>query len=470
MGLLLFFTAPPGCASAQHPQVPLLPSENSPDYSTCVTCHANRTEGATVHPAVLLGCDGCHTAERYKEETDVFLNTEGNDLCFACHEDKRPTNTQVSTHWPIRKNRCIECHDPHATAAPYLLRRATEGTSRSENLCLTCHEEIADQIERPVKHAVIEFGCGTCHTTHRSEPDGAQEGMYHLTKSSPGLCLDCHDGSDASLQAAHHGQPFATANCAECHNPHGSDNPKLLNNVLHPPFQADCETCHLEPKDGKVVLQEGGRRTLCLVCHTGVEEAIAQATTEHPPATMDDGCVICHSPHAGTAAKQLRLGPVSTCTACHSETGDARANKQYLHRPAFELGCAVCHRPHGGSRGSLLRAEVNDLCLECHDSAVTRKVGIAKRDGKPVVLFQGALELPAAAFEGINTITLSADRDRGHPFLARHPVQGKYQLGDNMSCVTCHNPHATNGNPKLFVTEDANQWVLCRTCHSKDIS
>lgn len=468
LAVVIFFAAGGGSLSQiQHPEIPSVAEGNDPDFSTCAVCHEDKTQGEVLHPAVALGCNSCHAVERYRDETDVFLTTEGNDLCFACHEDKRPTPAQIDVHQPVRRNLCTECHEPHSTLAPHLLRRATDSTSREENLCLTCHENTARLIEQPVKHAVIEFGCTACHTTHKSEPGDTQEGTFHLTKSLPGLCIDCHD-ADSQLQTAHSGQPFATANCAECHNPHGSETPKLLNRYVHPPFAAGCDTCHLEPDKERVVLQEGGRRALCLVCHSDVEETIAQVTQKHPPADMEDGCVVCHSPHASGATKLLRHGSVGTCTSCHSDLSAARASKEYLHRPVYDLGCAVCHQAHGAAQARLLRAEVNTLCLECHDSSVSRAVWVANRDRKPLSLFAGKVELPAEVLQGVATITLFGEKERGHPFLARHPVRGKYQVGDNMTCVTCHAPHVADGNPKLFVTEAADQWLLCRKCHAGD--
>ena len=56
----------------------------------------------------------------------------------------------------------------------------------------------------------------------RSDEIGKAEFDYHLTKSAPALCIDCHDVKDASLQKAHHDQPFGTADCTTCHDPHQS--------------------------------------------------------------------------------------------------------------------------------------------------------------------------------------------------------------------------------------------------------
>lgn len=467
--LLLLFPAGALPQGTQHPPVPDIAGSSEPDFTSCTVCHAEKSEAAVVHPALELGCESCHAVDRYKDETSVYLSVLGNDLCFQCHEDKKPQADQPTVHMPVRTETCITCHDAHSSAAPHLLKRASEGRDPASNLCLRCHTNIAELLAKPIEHAAVDMGCSTCHTTHKSEPASEAEGIYHLNSSPPALCLDCHGGDTPALQKAHYGQPVEDSYCAGCHNPHGSDAAKLLKPVAHPPFEArDCEICHAAPKDGKVQLVEGGRRELCLTCHSDVEEALAQVKVTHPPLEMDDGCVYCHSPHATNAPHQLKQGPVRTCFDCHTDLAEARATKDHLHYPAFKLGCPVCHQAHGGQQERLLRAGTNDLCMECHDPGIRAKVRAQERENKPLALFEGKVEVPPQALAGIETIRLIAGQ-RGHPFIARHPVRGKYQLGDNLSCVTCHTPHAANGSEKLFVTESAAYQPLCQKCHRKEM-
>ena len=72
-------------------------------------------------------------------------------------------------------------------------------------------------------------------------PQGWREGQDGIRLSPdqsrlPALCLDCHDATSADLIKAHQGQPFATANCVQCHDPHQSRSPKLMQAYTHPPF------------------------------------------------------------------------------------------------------------------------------------------------------------------------------------------------------------------------------------------
>lgn len=404
-----------------------------------------------------MGCDTCHKVEQEDDETEILLTVEGNELCFTCHEDKRPQPAQLSVHSPVRTGQCTACHDPHSTQSAHLLRRATESREPGENLCLGCHRDITAQIQKPMQHAAVDLGCAACHTTHKSDPGGAPEGVFHLTKAQPELCLDCHEAGDASLQAAHLNQPFASARCSECHNPHGSERAKLLNNFVHSPFaEKQCDTCHEAPQSGKVVLSEGARRELCLTCHADMQERLDKAPVAHAALSEESGCVGCHSPHAATYPYQVRRGPVALCLTCHTGRAQERVEKAYLHRPAFEQSCLICHQEHTGERPRRLRAEVNDLCLECHGNQNAAKF----QAGGMVKLFGDTVEVDTAALSGLRILALRPGAQRGHPF-GGHPVSG----ADPINCVTCHNPHATNGSPKFLVTETANSTPLCVKCH-----
>ncbi|MCL4523130.1 MAG: hypothetical protein M1453_08220 [Acidobacteria bacterium] len=466
--LLLPIFANDGLAQTPHPAVPRTTDGSAFDFNSCKQCHEAKLKGTSVHAAVQVGCDACHAVEHYKNETDIYVRSEGNELCYECHEDKKPKTSQTTLHFALRKEPCTTCHDPHSSAAPHLLKRAAEGRDHESNLCLTCHTQIEALLKKPTQHAAVDMGCATCHTTHRSEPAGEPEGIFHLNKPPAALCLECHGADVPALRKAHQDQPIEKANCAECHNPHGSDAPKLLNSFVHAPFAAGCDTCHAAAVDGKIQLLDGARRTLCLACHSNIEEQLQQARVTHTPAEMEEGCVTCHSPHAASSPRQLRLGPVRTCFVCHEELAEARATKQHLHQPVFAQGCFVCHQPHGGAQNHLLRAETNDLCMECHNPGIAATVRTQRRDKKAVELFGGKVEIFPDALARIPTIDLLPSKDKGHPLIPRHPVRGKYQLGDNMTCVTCHTPHAANGNPKLFVTESAAQQELCRKCHQED--
>jgi predicted CXXCH cytochrome family protein len=109
----------------------------------------------------------------------------------------------------------------------FQLRKATSGDQKEKYLPHV-PPRWSNVPEKGSRHAALDMGCETCHVTHKTGARGTLEFDYHLTKSTPALCIDCHDVKDAGLQKAHQNQPFGTANCISCHDPHQSASPKLL--------------------------------------------------------------------------------------------------------------------------------------------------------------------------------------------------------------------------------------------------
>ena len=95
--------------------------------------------------------------------------------------------------------------------------------------------------------------CGLCH-------DSSRKGK--LIEPQPGLCYQCHDRYEGKFE---HG-PVASGNCTACHNPHASDNPKLL-------------------------LRKG--QDLCLHCHESDQIDIVPAHEK----IDGSACTSCHNPH-----------------------------------------------------------------------------------------------------------------------------------------------------------------------------
>jgi predicted CXXCH cytochrome family protein len=447
----------------EHPEIPWSVRGEEIDFSSCSACHTDKTEGTVIHPALEMGCETCHEVDQDQDWTDVFLVAEGNELCVTCHGDKQAEPSQIDLHSPVRRDQCITCHDSHVSDNDALLRQPLEGLTREENLCLTCHDNISAQLAKENVHGAVEFGCATCHTTHKSDPVDTPEAQFHLNEAQPGLCVNCHDIEDETLVTVHSGQPFQTANCTMCHNPHGSDNAKLINNTVHGAFEMGCETCHDTPANGEVVLQEGAGKDMCLMCHEDVSEKLASGETIHFPLEMDDGCINCHNPHATTSPKLLKDGPVRTCFSCHSELAEQRAAKDFLHRPVFEQSCVICHQPHTGERERFLRTNVSELCLGCHGSQARKQLA----GGQNLLLYKGVKEVSPKALQGIRFLPVRPGQTKGHP-VASHPVAGEHTIKgtpQEITCVICHTPHAANGSQKLFASETSRSMEVCTKCH-----
>jgi predicted CXXCH cytochrome family protein len=431
-----------------------VPLEKNTDQAKCLECHSDKNQGKAVHSAMATGCLTCHEVRVNKDVTRVKLVAAVPfRLCLTCHADKDATQIKGHVHQPAVRD-CLTCHDPHASANKNQLLKATSG-EKKDNLCLTCHTQGLSIPEKGSRHAALDMGCQTCHTTHKTGLEPSAENRFHLTKAAPALCVDCHDPKDAALQKAHQNQPFGRANCLQCHDPHASAAPKLMAKFLHSPFaDKNCEMCHAPAKDGKVVLTQPDVKSLCVTCHDDKAKLIQAAKVQHPGAA--GACTDCHNPHASAQPGLPKTDAVNICLSCHADQSE-QAKKAHLHQPAFEQGCAICHEPHGGDNQHLVRASTpNALCMECHGPDSRPE---AVKDAHLVTIFGGKVSLPENYFRKV--VRLPVKYGMGHP-VDRHPVT---DWGDKpINCLTCHQPHSST-QPDLLVKDQVNNMQFCRACH-----
>jgi len=450
--------------AAVHP----VPLDKNVDAKKCLECHADKTKHKFVHSAMQGGCLTCHEVRVSKDVTRVKLTTATtSSLCLSCHEDKTAKNIKGTVHPPAVRD-CLTCHDPHSSENKNQLLKPASGDGK-DNLCLSCHQTGTHVAEKGSRHAALDAGCDTCHTTHKTGPEPTTENRFHLTKAAPALCVDCHDVKDAELAKKHNNQPFEKANCLQCHDPHQSDQPKLMVKFQHSPFQGNgCDICHQSAKDGKVVLTQTDSKLLCVTCHDDKAKEIESAKVPHPGAAGD--CTDCHNPHASRLPGLPKTDSVSICLGCHSDIDELR-KKPAHHQPAFAQGCSTCHTPHGGENDHLLRAKGNALCLECHGPESQ-----AQKDqtNHLLTIFNGKVRLPEDYYQKNKVAILPLRFGLGHP-VEYHPVSDVMDPTDQskvktpLSCLSCHQPHAS-GQPGLLIKDQVNNMAFCDTCHKNRLN
>ena len=87
--------------------------------ANCALCHADMTQGTSVHSQGELACGLCHSSEADGTSVRMLLTLPKEQLCFACHE-----RTAMQQHVSSSGNTdCLGCHDAHRSARAMLLRR-----------------------------------------------------------------------------------------------------------------------------------------------------------------------------------------------------------------------------------------------------------------------------------------------------------------------------------------------------------
>jgi len=274
----------------------------------CNKCHSlNLNKQNYVHgPAAVGACTTCHLG--HGDITKALLPTEEvNQLCFSCHTAKQEMLENVeNVHEPVDDS-CTNCHNPHGAQEKFQLE---EGVP---DLCFGCHDELQTQIEEAKsKHAALEKDrkCLNCHDAHGSNYD------YNLQMEPFDLCMQCHAQPleiggmripsmkrFLATNTQWHG-PIREKNCSGCHNPHGTENIRLLRKYFAPKFYASfdlhnyelCFSCH--PKT--LVLEEKTTRL------TNFRDGDRNLHYLHVNQEKGRTCRACHQPHASQRAFHIR--------------------------------------------------------------------------------------------------------------------------------------------------------------------
>lgn len=285
---------------------------------------------------------------------------------------------------------CDTCHQPVANPHPQKNKKTFKLVQEPPALCYMCHTQFGTKkdIHPPVKDGM----CTTCHNPHDSDEPKL------LMQPLKDLCLSCHP-EKVSHKFVH--GPAGTGDCTTCHNPHESDNKRLL-----------------VKKDVSEV---------CFLCHTDIQEELKKRVVH--PAVLS-GCTSCHNPHGGNFKRFLSAQGKDLCFQCHPDISDKIAGAKTVHPPVnTEKGCASCHSPHASDNEKMLFASGKNLCLSCHKEFMQ----------KNWTVLHGPIK------------------------------QGK--------CTPCHNPHGSP-NQKLLDKEfpvdfyaayNDKEYELCFSCHNREL-
>jgi predicted CXXCH cytochrome family protein len=281
----------------------------SPISEVCNTCHEDKTAGEYVHGPVAMGeCTMCH--DPHASPNAFQLQAEGNELCFMCHTPKQEDfETRKFKHPPAEES-CVTCHNPHSSPNPFWLEEAMP------DLCFQCHVDIDELVAgSKVVHGALnqDNKCANCHDPHTADIP------KQLRAETMDLCLNCHDKPIASggktlsnmkvlleTRKDWHG-PIRQKDCTACHNPHASNNFRILKEYFPPVFYAPfkvknyalCFRCH-EPT---MVLDK--YTTTLTGFRNGNRNLHYLHVNKNPKGRT---CRACHQPHASNKPKHIREG------------------------------------------------------------------------------------------------------------------------------------------------------------------
>ncbi len=286
--------------------------------SACAQQHAaTSTPKTAVNPADYVGAEAC--ALCHEPEVKGFISNPHTKLALE-HGGNGVT--------------CEGCHGPgkaHVESggdASKIFQFTKATPKQVEQRCLSCHVAAHPNFERTA-HGQALISCTSCHSSHKFE---AQTKM--LKAEQPALCYQCHTDIHASFeQPFHHRVPEGLMKCSDCHDPHGTFQPKMVK--LNSTQDVICTKCHLDK--------------------------LGPFLYEHP-SVKTEGCTACHSPHGSPNERLLWRSNINTvCLQCHTATMNFNASPAFggapgtpsFHNVANQyVSCTTCHTQIHGSNGS----------------------------------------------------------------------------------------------------------------------
>lgn len=325
----------------------------------CDQCHNPFGKKKVLHQPVKDGdCLACHKPHGASEPFLLEVGEDRTNLCMGCH-DGTPFK-QKFMHGPVASGACTECHNPHEASEKNLL----EGTVR--NLCLKCHVDFAKSlVEAKVVHPPVKDGpCTSCHSSHGSSVKSI------LKKKMPELCVECHVKMGKKLTGLKvpHKPIQQEDSCGSCHSSHFSQNKKLLPFGE----MATCLGCHGKDNlgtpplrnikkelDGKKFTHGPIAKGECGACHDPHgSDNFRMLKGSYPAETYapyKDGayglCLSCHEKNL------LRFAE----TTIYTKFRNGKRNLHYVHVVNSRKGrtCRICHQPHASNGVKLINTKDN---------------------------------------------------------------------------------------------------------------
>jgi predicted CXXCH cytochrome family protein len=256
----------------------------------------------------------------------------------VCHVATKPALVAKHPGIDLAKVNCQSCHDPHvqkkgehalmlpAKHLPFMrgdctgchIEKGKPALKKTgADLCVSCHPQ-GGWVGRKNVHPPLASGaqCLNCHGAHGGE------GTPNLKRPESELCFDCHRREAFQGKFVHQA---LEQGCTACHDPHGSNGPKLINAAT---IEDVCRTCHADlskhfHKTSSDRLDPSGRPLTCTSCHrphAADEEGLLIAEPKR------ELCIRCHDPNMAPGERPPSPSPQPAPTGKPGDTGKPGGN------------------------------------------------------------------------------------------------------------------------------------------------
>ncbi len=246
--------------------------------AACFDCHSEQVTSLAGTPhqigaatdlksPVTVGCIGCHdgwekhlegpSTENIKKPSNASQADQA-EICGRCHVTTHQ-QAMVSTDPHVRGNvTCLTCHSIHGNKTAKLTKDG------DDNYCASCHTNVMLEFKRRSAHPLNSgnIRCTSCHALSSIKDKTLAVGIDWT-------CQNCHSDKSGPFPYEHpvvNNHLVNGGGCTECHQPHGSNNDRLLNE----PDRRLCQQCHSTPP-GHFTNHDGlGSKLECQNCHSDI--------------------------------------------------------------------------------------------------------------------------------------------------------------------------------------------------------
>ena len=277
----------------------------------CLDCHEDHADNmiGTPHqilsddmddPTALIACTDCHPGDKghWDDDPEEYPITDPRDerasvtaaICSNCHVNSHQQNMMEGNPHSSSDVNCTGCHQLHEPQAVSGLLKDNQF-----DLCLDCHGDVRAQFAQPYRHPAADgvMACSDCHMR-------LAESTYPLSYAGTTVaCATCHNEFQGPFPFEHQATvDYSTeeGSCLNCHDPHGSNLPRMLRQPYESPSFQLCGQCHVVPKHN-FNLQHGTQFAgeSCGACHADIHGSYT-SRLYFTPALQAQGCINvgCH--------------------------------------------------------------------------------------------------------------------------------------------------------------------------------
>lgn len=306
-------------------------------------------------------------------------------------------------NYTANTNACALCHSTHTANAPDLLSWGSDETENATyRLCIFCHDGSGSKYD--VLNGQIS-GSDTAGNSYMwassaggfvKMPTLQGDASYADTSSATVTVTSQHAVDAGSTTDTFNYTPMPGGNhnynldfkCTSCHDPHGTDNPFLLQTGI--PIYDNNNTVTTFDTSGILVTYTSGD-TITTNDSTGIANATGRETFKFND-KIDAFCSACHLDYDNESSADQKTGTYDTTYYRH-QVGMAPGTGNQDYKPgllvlplseADHVTCLTCHYSHGTTAmvststynppaptrpSTLLRLDERGVCENCHNKS-----------------------------------------------------------------------------------------------------